>query len=57
MQYRFSSLFNVKWKNDDTVISVLRTGQAGAQYPGPARACSSVHTSRAGGPAARVLWF
>lgn len=57
MQYRFSWLFNLKWKNDDTVISVLWTGQAGARYPGPARAGRSVHTSRASGPAARVLGF
>ena len=57
MQYRFSWLFNLKWKNDDTVISVLWTGKSGAQYPRPARAHSSAHPSRAGGPAAGELWF
>lgn len=36
MQYRFSWLFNLKWDNDDAVIVVLWTGEAGARYSGPA---------------------
>lgn len=43
--YRFSWLFNLKWKNNDTMISVLWIGEAGAQCPGPARVHSSLRTA------------